>query len=194
MYLFFQPLQDIHLHSADFIYDNAIRGNAAYVKGLTIIALFVLVIACFNFINLATARSFRRAREIGVRKVVGAGRNQLIFQFLSETVLLSLVAVILATIATMLLLPALNDFTGKSIRFNPLTQPLLGALLLIGGIVTGLLAGLYPALILSGFQPIMVLKNLKLPKGFSASWSRKLYSKGSFGFSFFHAVSSVAMD
>ncbi|HZI53763.1 MAG TPA: ABC transporter permease, partial [Chitinophagaceae bacterium] len=85
---FFQPLKDIHLKSSDFIYDNAVRGNQTYVKALTIIALFVLVIACFNFINLATARSFRRAKEIGVRKVVGAERKQLVFQFIGETVLL----------------------------------------------------------------------------------------------------------
>jgi putative ABC transport system permease protein len=72
---FFQPLKSIHLQSSHFIYDNAIRGNETYVKALTIIAIFVLIIACFNFINLATARSFRRAKEIGVRKVVGADRN-----------------------------------------------------------------------------------------------------------------------
>src|ERR1044071_6898263 len=95
----FQPLSKIHLYSSDFVYDNAIRGNATYVKALTIIALFVLLIACFNFINLATARSIRRAKEIGVRKVVGAERRQLIFQFISETILLSLLAVIISTIA-----------------------------------------------------------------------------------------------
>jgi putative ABC transport system permease protein len=81
---FFQPLKDIHLKSSDFIYDNAIRGNQTYVKALTIIALFVLVIACFNFINLATARSFRRAKEIGVRKVIGAERKQLAMQFIGR--------------------------------------------------------------------------------------------------------------
>jgi putative ABC transport system permease protein len=75
---FFQSLENIHLQSSDFIYDNAIRGNETTVNALTIIALFVLAIACFNFINLATARSFRRAKEIGVRKVVGADRKQLI--------------------------------------------------------------------------------------------------------------------
>src|SRR5689334_13915962 len=82
---FFQPLKNIHLQSSDFIYDNAKRGNETYVKALTIIAIFVLVIACFNFINLATARSLRRAKEIGVRKVVGADRTQLVFQFMGET-------------------------------------------------------------------------------------------------------------
>ena len=84
---FFQHLENIHLQSSDFNYDIAKRGNETYVNALTIIALFVLVIACFNFINLATARSFRRSKEIGVRKVVGADRKQLVFQFIGETVL-----------------------------------------------------------------------------------------------------------
>ena len=108
---FFQPLKDIHLRSADFIYDNAVRGNQTYVKALTIIALFVLVIACFNFVNLATARSFRRAKEIGVRKVIGAERKQLIIQFIGETILLSVLSMLLALVATFLIVPLLNQFT-----------------------------------------------------------------------------------
>lgn len=169
---YFQQLKDIHLQSADFVYDNAIRGNASYVKALAIIALFVLAIACFNFINLATARSFRRAKEIGVRKVVGADRKQLIFQFILETVLLSVFAVLIATIATFFFVPLLNDFTGKSIEFNPFTNPVLALLIVVGSIVIGILAGLYPAFILSGFQPIKVLKNMKLT-GSSVPWLRQ---------------------
>src|SRR6187431_268946 len=170
---FFQPLKAIHLQSADFIYDNAIRGNATYVKALTIIALFVLAIACFNFINLATARSFRRAKEIGVRKVVGAGRRQLIFQFISETVLLSVFSVIISTSITFLVVPLLNGFTGKTIEFNPFTNPLLGLMILAAGIVIGIIAGIYPALVLSGFQPIKVLKNMKLIGSGGGAWLRQ---------------------
>ena len=170
---FFQQLKDIHLQSSDFIYDNAIRGNETSVNALTIIALFVLAIACFNFINLATARSFRRAKEIGVRKVVGAERKQLIFQFISETVLLSLFSMLIATIATSFLIPALNKFTDKSIGFNPFTNPVLGLLILAGGIVIGILAGVYPALVLSGFHPVKVLKNMKLTgNGAGTPWLR----------------------
>ncbi len=106
---FFQPLKNIHLLSSDFVYDNAKRGNETYVKALTVIAIFVLVIACFNFINLATARSLRRAKEIGVRKVVGADRKQLIFQFIGETILLSVFSMIIA---------ADRHFT-----HHPITQP-----------------------------------------------------------------------
>jgi putative ABC transport system permease protein len=159
---FFQPLHDIHLQSADFIYDNAIRGNQTYVKALTIIALFVLAIACFNFINLATARSFRRAKEIGVRKVVGADRKQLVFQFIGETVLLSVVSLLIGIIATFFIIPSLNRFTEKSIAFNPFTNPLLGLSILIVGLFIGVLAGIYPAMVLSRFQPLKVLKNLKV--------------------------------
>ena len=171
---FFQQLQNIHLQSADFIYDNAIRGNESYVKALTIIALFVLVIACFNFINLATARSFRRAKEIGVRKVVGADRKQLIFQFIGETVLLSVFSMAIAAIATFFIVPSLNDFTNKSIDFNLFTNPLLALLILASGVVIGILAGIYPALVLSGFQPIKVLKSMKaVGTGISSSWLRQ---------------------
>jgi putative ABC transport system permease protein len=157
---FFQPLRDIHLSSSDFVYDKSIRGNETYVKGLTLIALFVLVIACFNFVNLSTAKSFRRAREIGVRKVVGAERSQLIFQFLSETMMLAFLSVLLAIAATFIIIPLLNNFTGKSILFNPFTQPVLAGMILVGTLVLGMLAGIYPALVLSGFQPIKVLKSI----------------------------------
>ncbi len=158
---FFQALKDIHLQSSEFVYDNAKRGNAAYVKGLTIIAIFVLLIACFNFINLATARSIRRAKEIGVRKVAGAGRNQLVLQFTGETILLSFVAVIVAAVATMLIVPYLNVFTGKTISFNLFQNPVISGLLFCSAIIIGVLAGVYPALVMSGFQPIRVLKGLK---------------------------------
>lgn len=171
---FFQPLRDVHLKSAEFVYDRAVRGNASYVKALTLIALFVLAIACFNFINLATARSFRRAKEIGVRKVAGADRKQLVFQFIGETILLSLMSVVLAAIATSLVVPALNQFTGKAMEFNPVTNPVLALLIIAAGVVIGILAGIYPAMVLSGFQPITVLKNMKLTgTGSHVPWLRQ---------------------
>jgi putative ABC transport system permease protein len=171
---FFQHLKDIHLQSSDFIYDNAVRGNETYVRALTIIALFVLFIACFNFINLATARSFRRAKEIGVRKVAGAARRQLILQFISETVLLAVLSTVIAVAITLFVVPVLNNFTGKSIRFNPVMQPLLGLSILAAAVIVGILAGIYPALILSGFQPIKVLKNFKIQgSNTGTSWLRQ---------------------
>lgn len=188
---YFQPLKDIHLKSADFIYDVAKRGNETYVKGLTVIALFVLVIACFNFINLATARSFRRAKEIGVRKVVGADRKQLITQFISETVLLAVVSMLLATVVTLFIVPWLNEFTGKSIQFNPITNPLLGIVIIAAGVIIGMLAGIYPALVLSGFQPIKVLKNMKLAGGTSRSWLRPALVVVQFALSVLLIVSTI---
>jgi putative ABC transport system permease protein len=158
---YFQRLRDVHLYSADFEFDNAKRGNVTYVKGLTIIALFVLIIACFNFINLATARSFRRAKEIGVRKVIGADRKQLILQFTGETILIALISILIAIVATSIILPYLNVFTGKALSFNFITNPLLALLIIGAAIVIGVLSGIYPALVMSGFQPIRVLKGLK---------------------------------
>lgn len=171
---FLQPLKDIHLKSASFVYDNAIRGNDTYVKALSLLAFFVLVIACFNFVNLATARSFKRAREIGIRKVIGAHKRQLVTQFIGETVLLSLISVLIAIIGTVYLVGPLNDFTGKSIDFNPFSNPLILIALLIGGAITGIAAGLYPAYVLSSFRPVKVLKSMKLrDRTLSTAWLRK---------------------
>ncbi|MEO6583903.1 MAG: ABC transporter permease [Ferruginibacter sp.] len=168
---FLQPLKDVHLKSADFVFDNAKRGNADYVKGLSIIAIFVLVIACFNFINLATARSFKRAKEIGVRKVIGADRKQLIIQFIGETILLSFISVVIAVLATALLLPSLNNFTDKAISFNLSLNPGLAFLILGAAILIGIFAGIYPALVLSGFKPIRVLKGLTSFSGSTQTFS-----------------------
>ncbi|MDQ3549972.1 MAG: ABC transporter permease, partial [Bacteroidota bacterium] len=189
---FFQPLKDIHLHSAEFVYDNAMRGNATYVKGLTIIALFVLLIACFNFVNLATARSFRRAKEIGVRKVVGADRKQLVMQFIGETVLLSVFAVILAAIATFLIIPYLNAFTEKNISFNLFTNPLLLLLVIAAAVAIGIFAGIYPALVLSGFKPIKVLKSNKaVGENVSTGWLRQGLVVVQFALSALLIISSI---
>lgn len=154
-----QPLDEVYLHSASFKHDQAIRGNITYVKALSIIAVFILLIACFNFVNLATAKSMQRAKEVGVRKSIGASRGQLVLQFLGETLLLTLISVIFSAALTSLLLPSLNAFTGKEMGFNVFTNPELLLLLLGLTLVVGLLAGFYPALVLSGFQPVKVLKS-----------------------------------
>ena len=155
---FFQPLKNIHLYSSDFKMDIAQKGNISYVRALTIIALFILLIACFNFVNLATAKSLQRAKEVGVRKSIGASRLQLILQFTGETVLLGFVSTILAVGLTLILLPVLNQFTEKHISYSLFYNPLLILLLIALAFLTGLLAGIYPALVLSGFQPVKVLK------------------------------------
>ena len=95
---FFQPLKNIHLYSADFKFDIAQRGNITYVNALTVIAVFILLIACFNFINLATAKSLQRAKEVGVRKAIGAARKQLILQFIGETIFLAFISALISVV------------------------------------------------------------------------------------------------
>lgn len=156
---FFQPLTDIHLYSSNFKFEIAVRGNITYVRALTIIAFFILLIASFNFVNLATAKSLQRAKEVGVRKSIGASRKQLMLQFIGETILLSFISVLISTALTFLFLPSLNQFTGKHIIFDLFSNPLLLLLLVALAFVVGVLAGFYPALVLSGFQPVKVLKS-----------------------------------
>ncbi|MBC3539865.1 ABC transporter permease [Rufibacter sediminis] len=160
-----QPLREVHLYSASFKFDQAIRGNITYVKALSIIAVFILLIACFNFVNLATAKSLQRAKEVGVRKTLGASRQQLLGQFLSETLLLTFISVVFAAALTSLLLPSLNEFTDKDMHFNVFSQPDLLLLLFLLVVVVGVLAGFYPALVLSGFRPVSVLKGAVVSDG-----------------------------
>jgi putative ABC transport system permease protein len=155
---YFQPLNQIHLYSSNFKYEMSLRGNISYVNALTIIALFILLIACFNFVNLATSRSLQRAKEVGVRKTIGAGRKQLIVQFISETVLFAAISMVIAIVATWLLLPSLNLFTEKEMIFDIFTNPLIALSIVALTLVVGIVAGFYPALVLSGFQPVKVLK------------------------------------
>jgi len=155
---FFQPLKNIHLYSANFKFDVAQRGNITYVNALTIIAIFILLIACFNFVNLATAKSLQRAKEVGVRKTIGADRKQLMFQFIGETVMLTFISIVISVCLALLLLPWLNDFTGKNISVALFANPVVIILLVALTLVVGILAGFYPALVLSNFKPVKVLK------------------------------------
>lgn len=156
--IFLQPLHRIHLYSSSFVYDNAKRGNITYLRALTFIAIFILLIACFNFINLATAKSLQRAKEVGVRKSIGANRKQLIVQFIGETVFLTLISIVLSLILTLILLPWLNEFTGKDIDYTVFTDPLVLLIFFALTLIVGILAGIYPALVLSSYKPVKVLK------------------------------------
>lgn len=172
---FFQPLEQIHLYSAAFKFDNAQRGNSTYVKALTLIAVFILVIAGFNFVNLATARSLQRAKEVGVRKTIGAGKHQLMFQFIGETILLTAISTLVAIGLVAATLSTLNSFTGKQIPYAILIQPATLAGFLAVIILLGILAGFYPALMLTRFSPVNVLKaNTSAgEQPGKASWLRK---------------------
>jgi len=166
----FTPLTDIHLHSNKTAELNG-NGNIQYVYIFSAIALFILLIACVNFMNLSTARSSNRAKEVGVRKVLGSFRKDLIQQFLTESILISFIALLLAVLIASILLPYFNQLAGKSIYLNSLFQPGMIASLLSLMLVVGLIAGSYPAFFLSAFQPIQVLKG-KLAAGFKRSWLR----------------------
>jgi putative ABC transport system permease protein len=158
--LHFQRLTDIHLHSH---LDSEIEPNSdiTYVYVFSAVALFVLLIACINFMNLSTARSSVRAKEVGLRKVVGAQREHLIRQFLGESVLLAFFALLLCVAMVKLVLPAFSRFVNRTLTLNPLQDPglLLGLLGLT--LLVGVVAGSYPALYLSGFQPSGVLKGIR---------------------------------
>jgi len=167
--LFMQPLQDIYLHS-DLDAELAPNGNATYLYILGSIALFVLLIACINFMNLSTARSEKRAKEVGVRKVVGAGKKSLIYLFVGESLCLSFLALIIAVFLTIFLLPFFNNLTQKDLHF--VDKPLIWLWIASLTMITGVLAGLYPAFYLSSFQPIKVLKG-RLLNNFSAKAIRK---------------------
>src|SRR5690606_23849708 len=134
------------------------NSDIAYVYIFSAIAFFVLLIACINFMNLATARSAKRAREVGMRKVLGAQRQQLVRQFLGESMILSLLSVVVAVPLIALALPALNAFAGKALSFSPVENAWIWGLMLVVVTVAGLASGTYPALFLSAFNPTEVLK------------------------------------
>jgi putative ABC transport system permease protein len=154
---FLQPLRNIYLDSQ---LEGEIRapGSRARVYIFTVIALFILLIAVINFMNLATAKSTERAREVGIRKTLGGLRGQLALQFLAEAVLTTLVATLLSLVLLNGLLSVFNELSGKEIRLSSLIQPIYLLALFGGALIVGILAGSYPAAVLSGFRPAAVLK------------------------------------
>jgi putative ABC transport system permease protein len=155
------PLTEIHLQS-NRQYELGINGNIQYVYIFGALALFILLVACINFMNLSTARSSKRAREVGVRKVLGSTRQNLIFQFLSESIIVTLAAALLALLAAYIMLPWFNQLSGKSLTVPAHYLLTASGALLVITLFVGVFAGAYPAFFLSGFKPISVLKG-KLP-------------------------------
>src|SRR5258708_29797377 len=165
--LYLQPLTAIHLHS-DLTADLEPAGDIRYVYIFSAIAGFMLLIACINFMNLSTASASRRSREVGIRKVLGSQRIELVRQFLAESLLLTLVAMALALGIVWLALPFFNQLTRQHLSLDLTQNPWALPGLLLFGLLTGLLAGSYPAFFLSGFNPIAVLKNRNSGSGKSA--------------------------
>ncbi|MCK5148313.1 ABC transporter permease [bacterium] len=170
--LFLQPLRDIHLHS-HLKWEIEPPGNALYITIFSAVGIFVLLIACINFMNLATARSAGRAGEVGIRKVIGARREQLINQFLGESFLLTFIAMMLAAASVLFIMPLFNTWAGIQLTHTQLLDPvvLFSAALLI--LLTGIIGGSYPAFILSAFRPIAVLRG-SIKSGQKSSLLRKV--------------------
>lgn len=155
--LFLQPVTSIHLHS-HLDSEAEPNGNINHVYAMGSIGFFLIIIACFNFINLSTARATQRAKEVGLRKVSGALRKQLIFQYISESTLITFFAMIVAIAMASACLSWLNDFTGKAISINDYLNLNTFILLAAFVVVVGALAGLYPAFVISAYKPALVLK------------------------------------
>ncbi|MES2795678.1 MAG: ABC transporter permease [Bacteroidota bacterium] len=161
------PMGDIHLKS-DRLYELGTNSDIQYVYIFSMVALFLLLIACINFMNLSTARSANRAKEVGIRKVLGTQRSSLIVQFITESVLTSYLAFVLSLLFAILLIPYFNDISGKHFGLGSIFKTQYFLLLLFLPLVVGLLAGYYPSLFLSAFRPIEVLKS-KLNANFRRS-------------------------
>lgn len=185
------PLKNIHLQSA-MLFEFEPNGNITYVYIFSAIAIFILLIACVNFMNLSTARSASRAREVGVRKVLGSPRKYLVGQFLAESVLVTLVGAVIAIFAAWAFLPLFNQLSGKQLTVTSQIWAWLAPAALIAVVVIGCLAGSYPALFLSGFRPIIVLKG-KLATGFKGGTLRSFLVVFQFAISIFLIIGTLVV-
>ena len=184
-----QRITDIHLHSK--IQDEAEEGgDISYVYIFGAVAAFMLIIACINYMNLSTARSANRAKEVGLRKVMGSQRGQLVAQFLTESVLVSMISLVLALALIYGLLPSFNTLANKQLSMATLLQPVILASLLGIVVFTGIVGGSYPAFYLSGFNPVNVLKGKLSVKGGSSVF-RKTLVVVQFGLSIFMLISTL---
>src|SRR5690349_3724034 len=184
-----QPILDIHLYSK--IQDEAeAGGDISYIYIFASVAAFMLIIACINYMNLATARSINRAREVGVRKVMGSQRRQLIAQFITESVVIALIAMLISILLIYALLPSFNDLANKSLPFSFVLQgPVILSLLAIV-LFVGIVGGSYPAFYLSGFNPVNVLKGKVTARGGNA-FLRKFLVVFQFAISIFMLISTL---
>jgi putative ABC transport system permease protein len=167
--LLLEPLRDVYLHSKR---GGNETGSMSNVYIFSIVAVFILLIACINFINLTTARSVERAKEVGIRKVVGAAKGELAGQFIGESVVLCLIAFIITIISSALLLPLFNQLSGKIVSTGIFSNPLNIVSLFVISVVIGLLSGIYPAMVLTSFKPVLVLKG-RFSTGTKGSLLRK---------------------
>ncbi len=185
--LFLQPVSDIHLHSKGISRQIGTVSDINYLYLLITLALFIQLVACVNFINLSTARANKRAKEIGVRKTIGADKKSLIGQFLGESVLLSMIATLVSIPVTALLLPLVNQLTQGNASYGAIFDWRVLLTLLLIGLITGLIAGIYPALVLSSIKPMRVLKGTMYTNS-----SSTLLRKGLVVFQFVISIGLIA--
>jgi putative ABC transport system permease protein len=180
--LYLQPLQNIHLRSGHILYQtfNHLEGSIDDVYTFTLIAIFILLIACINFMNLATARSAKRAREVGIRKVLGSLRKQLIFQFLGESIIISFVGLVIAVVLAQLALPYFKSIMENRLIFSFYEDWTFFPVLIAIALIVGIIAGSYPAFYLSALQPVRTLKSGSVAFG-SAATLRKVLVVLQFG-------------
>ncbi len=188
---FIQPMTQIHLTS-DLNGEFEANGNKTYVFIFSVISIIILLIACINFMNLSTAKSSLRAKEVGMRKVVGSGRSRLIIQFLSESVVLSFVALTIGIGIVILLLPLYQNLIGRQLELPFFGNYIVIPLLLGLGLMVGIISGSYPAFFLSSFKPIRALKGNKTI-GKSASWMRNILVIFQFTISIFLIIGTLAV-
>jgi putative ABC transport system permease protein len=187
-----QPLSEIYLHS-DFSYDTAVRGDIRNVWIFSFLALIVILVAVFNFMNLVTAQSEKRMREIGVRKVMGAGRKEMIFQFMGESIMISLCAFVFALLLNEFFIHPFSHLIDEKLRPEYWHNPMLLVFIVGLVILTGIMAGFYPAVYLSRFNPVKVLKGVRISSG-SAHFMRKVLVVFQFAISIFLVVSVLLLN
>lgn len=187
--LYLQPIADIHLRSH---LDLELSQNSyiSHVYILSIVGLFVIIIACINFINLTTATSSGRAREVAIKKVIGVLRSQLIFQFIIESIIVTFIAIILSIVFVEALFPFFQELSGKNISHDVLLEPPSILFFGVSGIVLGLLSGVYPAFYLSGFRPLSILKT-RIVHGVKSGMARKILVTVQYAISIALIISSV---
>lgn len=153
-----RPFRDIYFHGSSVKFEGAVKhGNLRFIRIMGLVAILILATACINYVNLNTAVAVKRAKEIGIRKVTGASRGKLIFQLLSESILITLVAVLLGIALTELMLPVFNNLIERSLGFNPYTNLGIIGLYMAGTLMLGILSGIYPAMLISRFRPVLIV-------------------------------------
>ena len=191
-----QKLEDMHFNAEYGIFDFSDAANKTTLYGLLVIAAFLLILGCINFVNLTTAQATQRAKEIGIRKTMGSSRSQLVVQFLSETFLITLLAVIISVALTPHILKLFSDFIAQGVKADFIHQPDIAIFLVILTFAVSILSGFYPAVMLSGYKPVAVLKNQAQSNSSKTrnAWLRKSLTISQFGIAQFFIMATVLVS